>query len=182
MLTLFRTINRPLILPRALKVYLNPARGVSKQVGFDKYFAPYPTLPNVTSLKQTQAQTNPSAPEESDSIFKDLTFSTEVRALTPDERWASVHELALRDLHDPGNVYTGRSVAVPERGHDLSSAYRRLHVILSRNRVRSELFLQKRYEKPSDRERRLKSERHRRRFAAWIRKKVQLVSEIRRRG
>ncbi|KAG8719478.1 hypothetical protein FRC08_002725 [Ceratobasidium sp. 394] len=154
-------------------------RGLSGQ-GFDKYFSPYPPLPKFNESKQTPVPKT----ETPRSIYSDLADYTSLTAeLTPEERWASAHELVSRELRDPGNVYTGRSVMVSDRtGFDLAAAYRRLHVILSRNRVRSELFLQRRYEKPSDRERRLKSERHRRRFAAWIRKKVQLVSEIRRRG
>lgn len=149
-----------------LNIPQNSARGVSGKVGFDKYFAPYPTLPKVTEFKQTPANKLPA--EDSRNLYRDLTFESAIRERTPEERWASVHDLSLRDLQDPGNVYTGRSVPVTDRGFDLSSAYRRLHSILSRNRVRPELFLQKRYEKPSDRERRLKSERHRRRFAAWV--------------
>ncbi|KAF8605239.1 hypothetical protein BDV93DRAFT_438896 [Ceratobasidium sp. AG-I] len=123
----------------------------------------------------------PAPATQSPSIFSDLTIQHLHNNPTPAQRWTSVHETAIRDIREPGNVYTGRSIPVSDRA-DMSIAYRRLHAILARNRVRSELFLQRRYEKPSDRERRLKSERHRRRFAAWIRKKVQLVSEIRRRG
>ncbi|KAG9105035.1 hypothetical protein FRC06_000008 [Ceratobasidium sp. 370] len=178
---LLRVAARPSI-TRALGVPIASVRGLSGQPGFEKYFSPYPTLPKSDQPKQTPTSQVPK-PETSLGLYHDLTDFTAALERTPEDRWASVHEYATRELRDPGNVYTGRSVLVTEKtGFDLAAAYRRLHVILSRNRVRSELFLQRRYEKPSDRERRLKSERHRRRFAAWIRKKVQLVSEIRRRG
>lgn len=163
---------------------LTHIRSLSGPSGIDKHLAPYPTLPKISSQGFNPSPQSPVPPptyQGGSEIFRDLT----IRALgaterTPSERWESVYDGALRDGKEPGNVYTGRSVPVSDG--DVSAAYRRLHMILSRNRVRSELFLQRRFEKPSDRERRLKSERHRRRFAAWIRKKVQLVSEIRRRG
>ena len=47
--------------------------------------------------------------------------------------------------------------------------------IRDRNNVRRELKLNERYEKPNQMRRRKRSERHRRRFADMVRKKVQLV-------
>ncbi|KAG8776208.1 hypothetical protein FRC12_001042 [Ceratobasidium sp. 428] len=178
-----RGIPRLSVTTRTLGISITSARGISGQTSFDKYFAPYPTqLPKVHEHEQQTASPSPKAEPKHD-IYQSIINLPTNGDRTPEERWASVHTSASRDVQDPGNVYTGRSVPVLEKtGLDVAAAYRRLHVILSRNRVRSELFLQRRYEKPSDRERRLKSERHRRRFAAWIRKKVQLVSEIRRRG
>ena len=49
---------------------------------------------------------------------------------------------------------------------------------LRRNNVRRELKLTERYEKPNQMRRRKRSERHRRRFADMIRKKVQLVRVV----
>lgn len=138
-------------------------RTISGPGGLDKHFAPYPALPKVAPMEA--AASTPSPPSK--SIFIDLTNQHLAHAPNPAQRWVSIHEAASRDIREPGNVYTGRSIPVSDRA-DMSIAYRRLHMILSRNRVRSELFLQRRYEKPSDRERRLKSERHRRRFAAWV--------------
>ena len=138
-------------------------RAISGPGGLDKHFAPYPALPKVTPMEAPV-----SAPStQSSSIFSNLTAQHLKSYPTPAERWVSVHEVATREMREPGNVYTGRSIPISERA-DMSIAYRRLHTILARNRVRSELFLQRRYEKPSDRVRRLKSERHRRRFAAWV--------------
>jgi ribosomal protein S21 len=82
---------------------------------------------------------------------------------------------------------------------DLGEAFRRLQTRLRRNRVTQEVSRQKRHEKKGVKRRRLSSERWRRVFAnevfifwpfiltatlilAQVRKKVQLVSTIRRRG
>ncbi|KAJ1308961.1 hypothetical protein OPQ81_004644 [Rhizoctonia solani] len=145
--------------------------------GIDKYLAPYPSLPKIESGESSSP--TPAAPPSSTSpttsrpsgIFNTfMNYNAFIPELSASDRWISVHEGVLRELKVPGNVYTGRSVPVNDIV-DVPAAYRRLHAILNRNRVRSELFLQRRYEKPSDRERRLKSERHRRRFAAWIQSK-----------
>jgi ribosomal protein S21 len=63
---------------------------------------------------------------------------------------------------------------------DVGSAYSRLMSLLAKNNVRRELRLEENYEKPNQKRRRLKSERHRRRFAAAVREKVQLVSVLQR--
>lgn len=65
-----------------------------------------------------------------------------------------------------GNQYSGRSVV--SRDGNFSLAYRRLSGIMSRNRIRKELRLGEHHEKGSERRRRLKSERHRRRFAELV--------------
>jgi len=82
---------------------------------------------------------------------------------------------------------------------DLGEAFRRLQTRLRRNRVVQEVSRQRRHEKKGVKRRRLSSERWRRVFAnevficwplflrtalmlAQVRKKVQLVSTIRRRG
>jgi ribosomal protein S21 len=147
-------------------------RQVSNSSGIDKYFTPYPTLPKIETKDSSSpphvTPLSPAQPDSPSAIFNGLlSYSSLVPERTASDRWISVHDGLLREPQGPGNVYTGRSVPVTE-SIDVSSAYRRLHSILNRNRVRSELYLQRRYEKPSDRERRLKSERHRRRFAAWV--------------
>ncbi|KAG8746391.1 hypothetical protein FRC10_005102 [Ceratobasidium sp. 414] len=143
-----RVASRPSI-ARTLGVPIASVRGLSVKVGFEKYFSPYPALPKFEQPKQMPTNHVPKTTPP--GIFDDLTdYKFTNHELTPEDRWASVHEVASRDMRDPGNVYTGRSVLVSDRmGFDLAAAYRRLHVILARNRIR---------------------------------KKVQLVSEIRRRG
>lgn len=77
----------------------------------------------------------------------------------------------------PATPTTGRSVSASNSYGSSSAAmlYRNLMGTLRRNNVRRELRLEERYEKPNQKRRRLRSERHRRRFADMIRKKVQLV-------
>ena len=79
-------------------------------------------------------------------------------------------------LATPGTPTTGRSVSVANSYNGTSATlYRQLSQLLARNHVRRELKLVERYEKPNQMRRRKRSERHRRRFADMIRKKVQLV-------
>lgn len=65
-----------------------------------------------------------------------------------------------------GTPYSGRSVDVGNKG--FAGAYRILQARLSRNRIKRELRLAEYHEKGSERRRRLKSERHRRRFADLV--------------
>lgn len=63
--------------------------------------------------------------------------------------------------------YAGRSLNVTEF-IPLQFALGRLGRVLTQNNVRKGLRLVERYEKPTDKRRRLKSERHRRRFAEMV--------------
>ncbi|KAG1875338.1 hypothetical protein C8R48DRAFT_769339 [Suillus tomentosus] len=96
---------------------------------------------------------------------------------TPDELWAERSRSAT--FNPPADPYTGRRVFV---NGDLGEAFRRLQTRLRRNRVMQEVSRQRRHEKKGVKRRRLSSERWRRMFANEVRKKVQLVSTIRRRG
>lgn len=79
-------------------------------------------------------------------------------------------------LPAPCTPTTGRSVSVNNTYNGTTATlYRQLSQLLARNHVRRELKLVERYEKPNQMRRRKRSERHRRRFADMIRKKVQLV-------
>ena len=85
-------------------------------------------------------------------------------------RWEKHHEDARRRMADTkleAGKYAGRSVNVTDFV-PLRIALGRLGRILSQNNVRKELRLVERYEKPTDKRRRLKSERHRRRFAEMV--------------
>ncbi|KAK7693570.1 hypothetical protein QCA50_003139 [Cerrena zonata] len=81
----------------------------------------------------------------------------------------------------PPGPYAGRSVPVNNE-KSFTGAYMELQQILRRNLVSYELRLAERHEKKGYKRRRLASDRHRRRFAHEVRKKVQLVNEIRARG
>ncbi|WFD20968.1 hypothetical protein MCAP1_003223 [Malassezia caprae] len=86
-------------------------------------------------------------------------------------------------LATPGTPTTGRSVSVSNTYNGTSATlYRQLSQLLARNHVRRELKLVERYEKPNQMRRRKRSERHRRRFADMIRKKVQLIMALKARS
>ncbi|KAF9069658.1 hypothetical protein BDP27DRAFT_1222037, partial [Rhodocollybia butyracea] len=74
----------------------------------------------------------------------------------------------------------GRSVRVTDG--NLADSFAKLNNILSRNKVRQQLYLNNRHEKKGPKRRRLQSERWRRLFAHEVRKNVQLVTKIRKRG
>lgn len=97
---------------------------------------------------------------------------------TPDELWAERSRSAT--FNPPADPYTGRRISV--NGDQLGEAFRRLQTRLRRNRLIQEVSRQRRHEKKGVKRRRLSSERWRRMFANEVRKKVQLVSTIRRRG
>ncbi|KAG1772654.1 hypothetical protein EDD22DRAFT_859552 [Suillus occidentalis] len=75
---------------------------------------------------------------------------------------------------------SGRRIYVAD--NQLGESFRRLQTRLRRNRLIQEVSRQRRHEKKGVKRRRLSSERWRRMFANEVRKKVQLVSTIRRRG
>lgn len=99
---------------------------------------------------------------------------------TPEEIWKIRHESFMATQPRIGDAYSGRSIPVIKG--DVNTAYSKLNTRLKQNRVRYELRMQERHEKKGDKRRRLRSERWRRRFAHEVRKKVQLVEAIRRRG
>ncbi|KAI6109173.1 hypothetical protein EDD16DRAFT_1615895 [Pisolithus croceorrhizus] len=97
--------------------------------------------------------------------------------LTPAETWAQ--RSALLDLPPPADAYAGRRIPV---NMDLRSAFLKLSRRLQKNSVFREWKLAIRHEKRGIKRSRLRSERWRKRFADEVRKKVQLVSTIRRRA
>ncbi|KAJ7063280.1 hypothetical protein C8F01DRAFT_958102, partial [Mycena amicta] len=74
----------------------------------------------------------------------------------------------------------GRSVRV--KNGNFAEAVRDLDKILARNQVRATLYATSRHEKKGVKRRRLQSEQWRKHFAAEVRKNVQMVHSIRRRG
>ncbi|KAI6028380.1 hypothetical protein F5J12DRAFT_736739 [Pisolithus orientalis] len=96
---------------------------------------------------------------------------------TPAEAWAQ--RSALLDLPPPADAYAGRRIPV---NSDLRSAFLKLSRRLQKNSVFREWKSALRHEKRGIKRSRLRSERWRRRFADEVRKKVQLVSTIRRRA
>lgn len=102
------------------------------------------------------------------------------KSQSPEIRWQQNSETDLAKLALPQDAYAGRSVEV--RNGNVGEALARLQTILQRNRVQAEIRATSRHEKKGEKRRRLRSQRWRRRFAHEVRKKVQLVNEIRARG
>ncbi|KIK59900.1 hypothetical protein GYMLUDRAFT_74349 [Collybiopsis luxurians FD-317 M1] len=103
---------------------------------------------------------------------------------SPEAIWLQQSKVATKNFANIGylnnNPYYGRSVDVIDG--DIGGAFRRLDSILTRNMVRKQLKLTERHEKKGPKRRRLESERWRRLFAHEVRKNVQLVTKIRKRG
>jgi len=98
---------------------------------------------------------------------------------TPEGMWQE-REDRIRDLAPAPTTYAGRTFAVADS--ELRQAFTKLHHCLLSNNVRFEYWKQERHEKKGYKRRRLASERWRRRFAHEVRRKVQIVNEIRARG
>jgi len=118
---------------------------IAKKMAFDRYFEGTPFLGNGF---------HPSS--RGNYGISDL-------SKTPAQRWLAA------SVNPPGKIgtrYTGRSI--PVREGNVLGAYYGLNSILGQNNVRRELKLGERYEKPTERRRRIQSERHRRRFAQAV--------------
>ncbi|KAM5538981.1 hypothetical protein V8D89_007204 [Ganoderma adspersum] len=102
------------------------------------------------------------------------------KAIVPEEFWKTQERSSVQHLRPPHNAYSGRSVPVFKG--DIATALRQLKTILTSNNVRSQNVRDERHEKKGEKRNRLKSLRWRRRFAHEVRKRVQLVNEIRARG
>ncbi|KAJ3480941.1 hypothetical protein NLI96_g8003 [Meripilus lineatus] len=100
-------------------------------------------------------------------------------AQEPEVVWEHREKNHVRHLHSPPDAYSGRSLYV---GRDLGLTFNYLQRTLRQNNVTRELRMAERHEKKGVKRRRLSSQRWRRRFAHEVRKKVQLVNEIRARG
>lgn len=133
-----------------------------------------------TSVIQTLTSSLPSS-----SRFPDFSYNnndvpqvhtSDVRVDPMEEFEAVWTRRALLGADKPAKPMAGRSCDVDGVQIDAARGYGILNSILGRNNVRYELRLKERYEKPNQEKRRLRSQRHRRRFADAVRQKVQLVS------
>ncbi|WVQ72700.1 ribosomal protein S21 [Cryptococcus sp. DSM 104548] len=78
----------------------------------------------------------------------------------------------------PTKYFSGRSIPLI-RGGDFMQGYRRLQSVVRSGNMKKEARLNEFHEKPSVRRRRLRSERHRRRFKEMVRTKVQQALAMR---
>ncbi|KAJ7632593.1 hypothetical protein FB45DRAFT_912877 [Roridomyces roridus] len=103
-------------------------------------------------------------------------------ARTPAEIWRenSKHNVAMLQRTRVADAYQGRQVQV--RPGNFTGALKELETILAHNRVKQTLWSSQRHEKRGVKRRRIKSEQWRKHFAHQVRKNVQLVHKIRRRG
>ncbi|KAF8582684.1 hypothetical protein K439DRAFT_139088 [Ramaria rubella] len=118
----------------------------------------------------------------SSEAFTDLIDETHDRSrdmamvgMTPEERWSNK---ATPHAVETPNIHAGRTVVLFNQ-EPVSRAYARLQSILRQNNIKRELKLAERHEKKGAKRRRLRSERWKRKFSDEVRKKVQLVTEIR---
>ncbi|WFD36703.1 hypothetical protein MCUN1_003590 [Malassezia cuniculi] len=144
-------------------IIIEPDEGASREERLERT-APRNSLDMLSSISEKAS----SAPVDPRHIMDDL------------ER--EFRERATLGFAEPAKPTTGRSFsASPTSANKVPAAvlYRNLMSTLRRNNVRYELRLGERYEKPNQMRRRKRSERHRRRFADMVRKKVQLVMALR---
>lgn len=157
--------------------------------------------------KQTSEPTPPSIGGE---IFRRLNENRqqELRRLRQDEQairvdgeerasldqlWKFSSQLKLQNHFGPLTPASSRVVRTvripptsflnrPVLASDVERSYRRLQTWLNAAGLRKEINLNRRYEKPFLKRRRLRSERHRRRFAIEVQRRVQIINVMRMKG
>ncbi|KAF8318624.1 uncharacterized protein EI90DRAFT_3127932 [Cantharellus anzutake] len=153
---------------------------------FDNIVKPHPASP--AKSRQQPEQTNSPHPAiwQTWGRLNNALYASEQKVSKPEDLWraysgrrmAEIQKLQQERAH--AGMYWGRSF--PVTNGNFIAAYSRVMTTLRDNRVRQEQRLAERFEKPTDKRRRLKSERHRRRFAEMISQKVKIVRAIRERG
>ncbi|KZT68993.1 hypothetical protein DAEQUDRAFT_727170 [Daedalea quercina L-15889] len=94
--------------------------------------------------------------------------------------WRDRERALTSNMPKPPGPYDGRSAWV-HKG-DVAQAFSRVAATLKHNAVQRELWFAKRHERRGEKRNRMRSVRHRKRFAHEVRMKVKLVQEIRARG
>lgn len=87
--------------------------------------------------------------------------------------------LEVREIIPKMGPTAGRSVLVTG---DVAQAFSRLGFIVRQNKVKSDSFMQRFHERPGLKRKRLKSQRHRKRFKEGFKKMVSIVQDMRRKG
>ncbi|KAJ6502573.1 hypothetical protein C8R45DRAFT_818297 [Mycena sanguinolenta] len=130
----------------------------------------------------TQEQVSPVAWTNhpfADLVAENPTHSTPT---TPEEKWRAYSRTTVARLqkHPIADPYSGRCVKVVSG--KFAEAVRDFERIIARNRIRYTNRKAERHEKKGVKRRRIRSEQWRKHFANQVRKNVQLVHKIRRRG
>ncbi|KNZ44759.1 uncharacterized protein VP01_885g3 [Puccinia sorghi] len=110
-----------------------------------------------------------------------------------DQLWNSASQLKIQSHFGPLTPASSRVIRTvripptsflnrPVMASDVERSYKKLSSWLNSAGLRREIFLNKRYEKPFLKRRRLRSERHRRRFAIEVQRRVQIINVMRMKG
>jgi len=171
----------------------SPPEKSSNQPALDHIFEriPRPRPASLSSSPKNSTQPSSMGPDDGPNItWGDLTQTLskpgDIGLLTTEQIWTQCSQSRMASIQklqkdrEHAGMYWGRSF--PVVNGNFISAYARVMTTLRENNVRRELRLTERFEKPTDRRRRLRSERHRRRFADMISQKVKVVRAIRERG
>ncbi|KAG0150370.1 hypothetical protein CROQUDRAFT_58329 [Cronartium quercuum f. sp. fusiforme G11] len=169
------------------------------------------SLPKSLNPKPSVAQVAPSSPSPVGSaIFQRIAQSrhNQIQELkrfdeanqpnrdekaTPDVLWASASQLKVQSHSGPLTPSSSRVVRTlrippssflnrPATSMDVERAYKRVQFMLNSAGLRKDLYLNKRYEKPYLKRRRLRSERHRTKFAIEVQRRVQIISVMKLKG
>lgn len=112
---------------------------------------------------------------------------------TPDALWRTASQLKVQSHSGPLTPSSSRSVRtmkIPPTSFlnraatamDFERAYKRIQFMVNSSGLRKDIYLNKRYEKPFLKRRRLRSERHRTKFAIEVQRRVQIISVMKLRG
>ncbi|POV95087.1 hypothetical protein PSTT_16474 [Puccinia striiformis] len=110
-----------------------------------------------------------------------------------DQLWKTASQLKIQSHFGPLTPASSRVVRTvrippnsflmrPVSASDVERSYKKLSNWLKASGLRKEIYLNKRYEKPCLKRRRLASERHRRRFAIEVQRRVQIINVMRMKG
>ncbi|MBW0492049.1 hypothetical protein O181_031764 [Austropuccinia psidii MF-1] len=112
---------------------------------------------------------------------------------TLDQIWNIASQLRIQSHSGPLTPASSRVVRTvrappssfltrPVLASDVERSYKRLQGLLNASGLRKEIYLNKRYEKPFLMRRRLRSERHRRKFAIEVQRRVQIINVMKLKG
>ena len=94
--------------------------------------------------------------------------STSPLGVPSNDAWWKMRSNSSENQLDPGNQYSGRTLVVRGANKGFAKQFKQLGGVLARSNIKTELRIAEFYEKPSDRRRRVESERHRRRFQQLV--------------
>ncbi|OBZ75736.1 hypothetical protein A0H81_04417 [Grifola frondosa] len=140
--------------------------------------------PATSVVRPKWAQRSPSPGMAQTSHWGFLNIATGNKEIekqnTAEDVWKRREKTLIVNLPKPHNPYSGRTSLVLKRG--VVNSFAKLRMTMLRNNVRADNIGGERHEKKGVKRNRLRADRWRRLFAHEVRKKVQLVNQIRARG